>query len=69
MKDYVEELAKLENHLIEHPADYQSKVQYMILRSRQTDYEFEQAMNMRSKRIAEIRRELKETADEQECKQ
>lgn len=58
--NYVEQKAKLENHLIEHPHDYQSKVQLMMLESKQIDYEHEQAMNLRMKRLAKIRREQDE---------
>lgn len=53
---YVEEIAKIENHLREHPHDYQSKVELMILRSKQVNYNHSQAMNLRKKRVAEIRR-------------
>lgn len=67
MRDYSEQIERMENHLLSHPKDAQTKVQLMIARSRQIDNQYKNAMIPILKRVAKIRKERLD--DEQECKQ
>lgn len=58
--DYVEKLNRMDRHLAEHPHDYQTVISRMKTASAAHDYQQKQKVNIRLKRVAEIRRQLRE---------
>lgn len=48
----------MEQHLIEHPADYQTVISYLKARSDVIDKQMKQGVNDRLKQIAYFRKEL-----------
>lgn len=63
--DYIEKLDKLDKHIAKNPKDYQAVISRLKTRSDAIDYARKQKMDMRLKRVAEIRRKR----HEQECEQ
>ena len=58
--DYVEKINRMEAHLKEHPHDYQTVIAKMKLTSKLYDKAMKQSRNARLKRLAEIRKQLRE---------
>lgn len=56
--DYEKKLNRMANHLRDHPADYQTKVAYLVNRSRMIDKMRRNAMVGRVRDVAEIRRKI-----------
>lgn len=54
--DIVERLNRLDRHIAENPKDYQAVIARLKTRSDAIDYARKHAMDMRLKRVAEIRR-------------
>jgi len=61
---YVEKITALEDHVKEHPKDYQAVIALMIARSDQYEYERKQKMIERKKNVAKYRRMLNEREPE-----
>ena len=58
--DYTKKLEQMDNHLREHPKDYQTVISRMKVASDAYDYELKQRRNYRLKRLAEVRRQMRE---------
>ncbi len=58
--DYVKKLTRMDEHLERHPHDYQTVIARLKLASRAVDYERHKKACMRLKRLAEIKRQLRE---------
>ena len=58
--DYISRLEKMDKHLQEHPHDYQTVIARLKLASEAIDYERHKRASMRLKRLAEIKRQLRE---------
>lgn len=58
--DYKNAIKRVEQHLKEHPSDYQSVISLLKLRSKKIDKDIEQRRIDKMKRIAECRRKLNE---------
>lgn len=56
MEKHIEKVKKLEEHLKEHPTDYQAVIAHLKARSDAIDYAQKRKLIERHKRIAEIRR-------------
>ena len=61
--DYVKKIERMDNHLREHPHDYQTVIARIKLASDAIDYQMHKEACMRLKRVAEVRRQLKEIED------
>lgn len=61
--DYLKKLNRMDNHLREHPHDYQTVIARIKLASDAIDYQMHKEACMRLKRVAEVRRQLKEIED------
>lgn len=59
MTDRTLQIQRIEKHLVNHPNDYQSVIQLMIIRSRQIDYINRKAMIPIKRRLSEINRRIK----------
>lgn len=53
----------MDNHLREHPHDYQTVISRLKVASDAYDYQQKKKADMRLKRVAEVRRQLKEIRD------
>lgn len=53
-----EKIEKLQQHLQEHPADYQSKISLFKLNSEQIQWEIDQRKHEKRRKIAECKRKL-----------
>lgn len=53
-----ERIVNLQEHLKEHPADYQSRISLFKMKSEQVEYEARKKQNEKAKIIAECRRKL-----------
>lgn len=53
--DYIEKLEKLDRHIAENPKDYQAIIARLKTRSDAIAYERKRRMDMRLKKVAEIR--------------
>lgn len=53
----------MDNHLREHPHDYQTVISRLKVASEAFDYEQKKKLSIRLKRVAEVRRQLKEIED------
>lgn len=63
--DYEEKIKKMNEHLSEHPADYQTVISLLKVNSKRISHERKVRQDMRSRRVAEMRRRLEEEdADE-----
>lgn len=58
--DYGKRLQRLNEHLIRHPADYQSVIARLKIRSKAIEHERYLRKIERLKRLAEVRKQLKE---------
>lgn len=58
--DYEKKLKKMDEHLKEHPHDYQTVISRMKTNSDAIDHKRKQSRNERLARLAEIRRQRKE---------
>lgn len=56
MEKHIEKVKKIEEHLKEHPTDYQAVIAHLKARSDAIDYAQKQKLIERHKRLAEIRR-------------
>lgn len=61
--DYIAKLQRMDEHLKDHPRDYQTVIARLKLASDITDHQAKKRASMRLKRLAEIRRELKDEDD------
>ena len=58
--DYIETLEKLDKHIANNPNDYQAVIARLKTRSDAINYERKHAMDMRLKKVAEIRRKYEQ---------
>lgn len=58
--DYVKKLDRIDNHLREHPHDYQAVIARLKVASDAYDYQLRKRKLYRLKRLQEVRRQLKE---------
>lgn len=58
--DYKEKIRKMNEHLSEHPADYQTVISLLKVNSKRISHERKVRQDMRSRRVAEMRRRLEE---------
>lgn len=65
--DYIKKIERINNHLRQHPSDYQSVIARMKLVSDAFDYEQKKKADYRLKRIAEVRRQLRGIRNGEEC--
>lgn len=63
--DYRTKIERMDNHLKEHPHDYQTVIARLKLASEAFDHEQKKKVATRLKRVAEVRRQLKEIEDGQ----
>lgn len=61
--DYVKKLARIDEHLREHPHDYQTVISRMKVASDAYEHTIHQRKIVRLKRLAEVRRQMKEIED------
>lgn len=61
--DYKAKLERMDNHLREHPHDYQTVISRLKVASDAYDYQQKKKVDMRLKRVAEVRKQLKEIRD------
>lgn len=66
--DYAKKLDRMDEHLREHPHDYQTVISRLKVASDAFDYQQKKRTDMRLKRVAEVRRQLKEIEDGKESK-
>lgn len=67
--DYNEKLAQLDRHISEHPTDYQAVISRLKVRSDAIEHEIYKRKIYRLKRLAEVRRQLREIDNGEEHKQ
>lgn len=58
--DYTEKLNRMDEHLRQHPNDYQTVISRLKTASKAYDYRKKKEADYRLKRVAEVRRQLKE---------
>lgn len=58
--DYAQKLQRMDEHLKDHPHDYQTVISRLKTASKAYDYEIKKKRDMRLKRVAEIRDRLRE---------
>ena len=58
--DYIERLDRMDEHLRQHPHDYQTVIARLKLASDIYDHQVEKQRNMRLKRLSEIKKRLRE---------
>lgn len=58
--DYVKKLDRMDEHLKEHPHDYQTVIARLKTASEAIDHQAKKQSDMRLKRVAEIRKRLRE---------
>lgn len=58
--DYVKKIQRMDEHLRQHPHDYQTVIARLKLASKAVDYEYHKVSCMRLKRLAEIKKRLRE---------
>lgn len=58
--DYIEKLKRMDEHLKRHPHDYQTVIAKMKLASDIYDHQLKRKRDERLKRLAEIKKELRE---------
>ena len=56
--DYTEKILRLDEHLSEHPTDYQAVIARLKMISKAIDHENKKRMDVRLKRVAAYRRQL-----------
>lgn len=61
---YIEKLEKLDKHIAENPKDYQAVIARLKTYSDAIDHERKHKMDMRLKRVAEIRRKRHEKSEQ-----
>lgn len=61
--DYIEKLQKMDEHLKRHPCDYQTVIARLKLASDIYDHQKEKQKHERLKRLADIKKKLKEEDD------
>ena len=61
--DYVKKLERMDEHLKEHPHDYQTVISRLKTASDAYEHQRKRQRNWRLKRVAEVRRQLKEIED------
>ena len=66
---YIEKVERLEEHLKEHPTDYQAVVALLKRRSDLIEHRAWLRMIERKKAVAEVRRQRREKEDAKECTQ
>lgn len=64
--DYAKKLDRMDNHLREHPHDYQTVISRLKVASDAYDYQQKKTIDKRLARVAEVRRQLKEIRDGKE---
>ena len=62
--NYEEKITRMRKHLSDNPADYQTVISLLKVNSKRIDHERKKALDMRSKRVAELRRRLENEDDE-----
>ena len=67
--DYEEKIRRMDEHLKEHPKDYQTVISRMKTASAYVDHERQKVVNARLKRLAEIRKERKERLNAERTQQ
>ena len=65
--NHIEKVERLEEHLKEHPTDYQAVVALLKRRSDLIEHRVWLRMIERKKKVAEIRKQRKERHDAEEC--
>lgn len=60
MKDYIGRLERLDNHIVEHPTDYQAVIARLKVRSDAIEHEMYLKKTARLKRVAEYRRKYEQ---------
>lgn len=66
--DYAKKLDRMDEHLREHPHDYQTVISRLKVASDAYDYQQKKMVDRRLARLAEVRRQRKEIEDGKECK-
>ncbi len=66
--DYANKLDRMDEHLREHPHDYQTVISRLKVASDAYDYQQKKAVDKRLARLAEVRRQMKEIRDGKESK-
>jgi hypothetical protein len=66
--DYANKLNRMDEHLREHPHDYQTVISRLKVASDAYDYQQKKAVDKRLARLAEVRRQMKEIRDGKESK-
>lgn len=61
--DYTKKLERMDKHLQEHPHDYQTVIARLKTASDAVDHQNHLIISNRRKRVAEVRRQLKEIED------
>lgn len=62
--DYIEKLDKLDKHIQENPKDYQAVISRLKTQSKAIDHYRKREVNMRLKRVAEIKRKYEQEFNE-----
>lgn len=62
--DYIEKLDKLDKHIQDNPKDYQAVISRLKTQSKAIDYYRKQHVNMRLKKVAEIKRKYEQEHNE-----
>ena len=62
--DYIEKLDRLDKHIKDNPTDYQAVISRLKTQSKAIDYYRKKQVNMRLKRVAEIRRKYEQEHNE-----
>lgn len=62
--DYTKKLQTMDEHLSRHPHDYQTVIARLKLASKAYDYEVKKKRDERLKRLAEIKKKLREEDEE-----
>jgi ribosomal protein S15P/S13E len=65
--DYAKKINRMDEHLREHPHDYQTVISRLKVASDAYDYQEKKKVATRLRRLAEVRRQLKEIRDGKEC--
>lgn len=66
--DYTKKLKRMDEHLREHPHDYQTVISRLKVASDAYDYQRKKEADKRLARVAEVRRQLKEIRNGEEHK-
>ena len=63
--DYEKKITNMRKHLSDNPADYQTVISLLKLNSKRISHERKVKQDMRSRRVAEMRKMLKENEDDE----